>query len=215
MSNLSTDDVKIGGSNIPKTLQPGNVVCKINSIELEPFKFKEGAYHVVLNLEGPDMGKDFEGFFIDNEDHSKGRHKGQVGKVKASQWAFANGTTKTGIEITRDSEILKFIKNLCNALGIEGRSGETIEDLVSKFNDEKPFAGKTMEYCIAGKEYLNKGGYMNYELFLPKYSKAGAQFGTSNVVKFNPEEHIIKKKVENVSEFDTPAAPTEGNDFLM
>jgi len=200
-NKLSTDDVKTGGGGIPKILQPGNTVCTINKIELEPFKFKEGGYHIILHLEGPDLGKDFEGFFIDKNDESKGRYKGQVGQVKASEWAFADGETKSGVPVSRDTEMLKFIKNLCTALGIEGRSGETIEDLVKKFNDEQPFKGKKMEYCICGKEYTNRGGFTNYELFLPKYIKGGAPFGSKGVIKFNPDEHIRKKKVENVTEF--------------
>ena len=90
MSKLNTKDVKSAGG-VPKLIQPGNVVCKINSLELEPFKFKQGGYHLILNLEGPDLGKDFEGFFVDKNNESLGRHKGQVGQVKAGEWAFADG----------------------------------------------------------------------------------------------------------------------------
>lgn len=192
---------------MPKLLQPGNVKCKITEVELEPFKFKPGGYHLVLSLEGPDMGSDFEGFFIDKDNEALGRHKGQVGQVKAGEWAFADGETKGGILVSRDTEILKFIKNLCTALGInawldaQDNKHDTIESLVTAFNTEKPFAGKEIEYCIAGKEYLNRQGYTNYELFLPKFSKTGVPFGTSRVIKFNPDEHIRKKKVENVTEF--------------
>jgi hypothetical protein len=201
MTKLNTDDVQVStGGGTPKTLQPGNVLCKINSIQLEAFKFRPGGYHIILNLEGPDMGKDFEGFWLDKDNESLGRHKGQVGKVKASDWAFSDGETKSGIAISRDAEMLKFIKGLCGALEIPGRSGETIEDLIETFNKEKPFANKFMEFCICGKEYKNKGGYTAYELFLPKFIKGGAPFG-KNVIKFNTEDHIKKLKVEPVSEF--------------
>ena len=198
--SLSTDNVKTGGST-PKLLQPGNIMCKINSIELEAFKFKPGGYHIILNLEGPDLGKDFEGFFLDKSNEALGRHKGQVGKVKATYWAFADESTKTKVPVVRDEEMLKFIKNLCASLGIEGRTGETIEDLITKFNMEKPFTDKYMKYCICGKEYIGKGNYTNYELFLPKYSREGAPFGKGKVVDFDPEKHIIKAKVTTVQEF--------------
>src|SRR5690242_5180162 len=98
MSNLKTADVKTGGGT-PKTLQPGNTVAKINSVSLEEFKFKPGGYHLVMSLEGKDLGASFEGFFINKDKKELGRHKGQVGKVKASEWAFADSTTKTGVAV--------------------------------------------------------------------------------------------------------------------
>lgn len=220
---LNTKDIKTGGGGQPKILQPGNAVCTINAVEVEPFKFKEGGLHVVLHLEGPDLGSDFEGFFIDKNDESKGRYKGQIGKVNSSEWAYADGETKSGIPINRDEEILKFIKNLCVALGIkswldaQNDKHETIEDLVKAFNSEKPFVGKKMEYCLCGKEYVSKG-YTNHELFLPKFTKNGVPFGTSRIIKFNPDEHIRKKKVDPVSEFgndeNTISGPAAG-DFSL
>lgn len=213
MSKLNTVDIKAGNSPTPKTLQPGNSKCSINSIELEEFKYKPGSYYIMLHLEGPDLGPEFEGFFIDKDNETLGRHKGQVGKVKSSEWAYADGETKSGISIKRDDEILKFMKNLCTALDIsnwliaQNDKHDTIESLINAFNVEKPFANKVIEYCIAGKEYLNKAGYTTYELFLPNFSKAGAPFGTKKVITFNPMEHIKKKKVENVTDFgndDTP-----------
>ena len=205
---ISTKDIK--GNNeggIPKNLQPGNHTCTVNGIRLEEFKFKAGAYHIILSLEGPDKGSDFEGFFIDKNNESRGRHRGQVAEVKASEWAYADGQTKSGIEVKRDDEILKFLKNFCNSLGInewlidqDGKHA-TIESLVSALNKEQPFKGKAIDFCIGGKEYTNKNGYTAYDMFLPKFSKAGAPFGTSKVAVFSESEHIRKKKVETVSEF--------------
>jgi hypothetical protein len=205
---ISTKDIK-GNSEggLPKNLQPGNHTCTVNGIRLEEFKFKEGAYHIILSLEGPDMGSGFEGFFIDKNNESKGRHKGQVGEVKASEWAYADGQTKSGIVVKRDDEILKFLKNFCNSFGInewlidqDGKHA-TIESLISALNKEKPFTGVAVDFCVGGKEYTNKNGYTAYDLFLPKFSKSGAAFGKSKVASFNEAEHIRRKKVETVSEF--------------
>ena len=105
---LNTKDIKVGGDGgVPKTLQPGNQKCKLNGARLEEFKFIPGGYHLVLILEGAPIEKDFEGFWIDKNDESLGKHAGQVGDVKASEWAYADGKTKSGIEISRDAEILK------------------------------------------------------------------------------------------------------------
>jgi hypothetical protein len=48
---LSTSDLPEGGSGLSKTFSPGNQKLKINSVKLEPFRFIEGAYHLMLNCE--------------------------------------------------------------------------------------------------------------------------------------------------------------------
>lgn len=222
---LSTKDIKTGGgSEVSKTLDPGNTLAKINSLVLVPFKFRPGGYHLVLNLEGPDLGKDFEGFLIDQDDEKKGRHKGKVGRVRSSEWAYADGQTKSGIEVSRDIEILKFIKSLCKALDIENwletndSKHDTIEQYIDAFNKDMPYKGKFIEYCIGGKEYINKGGYTTFDLFLPKFVKGGAPFGISRVIKFNPDEHIRKKKESAISEFgsdDTTISQETQQDFSL
>jgi hypothetical protein len=116
--SISTKNITSAKAGVPKTLQPGNVVAKIINISLEEFTILKGAYNVVLNLEGTDMGADFEGFFINKDQPNLGRHKGQVGRVKAGEYAFADGTTKSGIIVKRDDEILKFINNICKELGL-------------------------------------------------------------------------------------------------
>lgn len=222
---LSTTDLKVGGGNTPKTLEPGNHLCKINSVSLEEFKLKPGSYHVILHLEGEDMGPEFEGFFLDKDNESLGRHKGKVAKLKLTQWAFADGTTKSGIAVSRNTEMLKALKQLCINLGCtdwlpkqEGKH-ETIESFYGAFNKEAPFKNVFYNFCIAGKEYTNKGGFPAYDLFLPKYSKDGISIEQqgitpSKLLKFNDATHVERKKAETVSEFGnaTPAADaTLGN----
>ena len=96
---------------------------------------------------------------------------------------------------------------------------DTIESFYKAFAKDKPFKGRFFNFCIAGKEYTNKGGYTGYELFLPKYSKEGislesATASPSKLLKFKPEEHIKKKKVETVSEFGDSPSPTSGSDII-
>lgn len=212
--SISTKNIPTGGSSTPKNLQPGNLVAKINDVTLEPFTYKEGAYHLTLHLEGTDRGAEFEGFFINKDRPELGRYKGQVGRVKASEWAYADGETKSGIKISRDTEILKFISNFCKEVGsawLEEADGkyDTIEAFVKGFNDAKPFKDIWFNFCIAGKEYQNKEGYTAYDLFLPKYAKGVVPFeicdkASSKIMKFNEAEHIKRKKVETVAGFDGP-----------
>lgn len=223
MAKLNTKDIKGGEGGVPKTLQPGNQKCTVNSVTVEDFKFKEGGLHIILNLEGPDMGPEFEGFFLDKNDEAKGRHKGQVGRVKAAEYAYADGTTKTGVVISRDNEMLKFLKNFCTALGCgewlidQNGKHETIQSLFKQFDKDKPFKGVVLNYCLCGKEYVDKNGYNNYDLFLPKYSKAGAPYGTNRVLAFNEAEHIKRKKNESVTEFgsDNTISGAASADFQL
>lgn len=224
MSNLSTKNIPTGGEGVSKTLEPGVSLCKINNVSLDEFKFKEGGLNVILHLEGEDLGKSFEGFFIDKDRPELGRHKGKVGTVKATEWAFADGETKTKIPVNRDQEMLKWLKQFCTSLDClpwldsQDNKHATIQSLFAAFDKEKPFANKFYRFCIAGKEYTNRAGYTAYELFLPKYSKDGVpvesdDVSVSRLIKFNSSEHIKKRKIENVSGFGK--APETSDDFAL
>lgn len=208
---LSTQNIPKQGGGVMKTLEPGNQAVTIVSVEMKPFTFKPGAYEIHLNVVGKDMGPDFQGFFIDKNNESLGRYKGQVGRVKASEWAFADGVTKSGIKISRDTEILKWLNSLCEAIGkkswmdAQDNKHADIESLVNAFIMDKPFENLELNMCIAGKEYMNKE-FLKYDLFLPKFSKTGVPFELANVEKsklaiFDEKVHIIRKKVENVANF--------------
>jgi len=217
---INTKDVPMGGGTTPKSLQPGNVNIKINKLYLEKFPFGENAYHIALDCEGPALGGDFEGFFINKDNENEGRYKGQVGRVKSSQWAYQDKVLPNMI-IDRDVEITKFLKNLAIATDClewyEAQDGkhETIESLVEKMNEDAPFKNKFITACLAGREYENKAGYTSYDLFFPKYSKSGIPFensaneSTGKVYRFNANDHIIKRKVKEVEDFE----PATTDDF--
>lgn len=207
---LSTK-IAAGSSGPSKTITPGRVTAKINSVILEENRFKPGSYHVILNLETEDMGPDFEGFFINKDNPELGRYKGQIGKVKTSEWAYADGETKMGTKVSRDLEILRAVKNLCNEMSImdwydaQDEKHETIEDLIAAFNSEAPFRDRWMDYCIAGREYLNKQGYTNYDLYLPKFNKGTTPYATldneSKLIQFDAATHIRKSEAKPVESF--------------
>lgn len=221
---INTKDIPTGGGKAPKTLQPGNINITINKIYLDEYKWEENAYNVMLDCEGPDLGSDFEGFFIDQSNEKAGRYKGQVGRVRASQWPFKDKLLPGGIQISRDVEIAKFLKNIAVATDCvkwyEGQNGkhETIESLVAKMNADAPFKGKVISACLAGKEYQNKAGYTNHDLFFPKFSKTGIPFesvttDSGRVYSFNEEDFILRKKEsKEVEEF---AASADDADFSL
>lgn len=215
---LSTKDLQESAS-VRKTIAPGNHTLKINNVELESFKFKEDAYHLILNVETEPL-KDFEGFLIDVTDSSKGNYKGQVGKVKSNRYAYADGETPTGIKINRDRSILMFLKSLCQALSLsdggekfktwftdQDGKHETIESFVESFSAQLQNGEPIyMDFCIGGKEYENKNGYINYDMFLVKSINGSFAYGTVNsekVMKYDKDNqyHLIALKVKDVESF--------------
>jgi hypothetical protein len=212
---------------LPKTLQPSNTMGRINNITLED-GFEEGQLNVVLHLESPDLGENFEGFLVDKDNPNGGRYRGQIGRVKIAPFAFSNAVVN-GRTIDRDLSILQALKSLASALGktqeLDLIEAATIEQYVKKA--AKVLSGNTfLNWCLAGKEYLNKEGYTNYELFLPKavykvrkagevegvpYENIDVEIDKSKLYKFDPVAHIRKKKAAAaVTGFSTPAPTATG-----
>ena len=202
MALSTTDLTTSGGNGLPKTIAPGNHELKINSIRLDEFRFIEGAYHILLETETKPIDG-FEGFMKDRNDESQGHYKGQIGRVKASQYAFADGETKSGIKIQRDRSVLMFLKNLSNALGIndwfteQDNQHETIQDFVEAFNSTAPYQDKYLHCCIAGKEYENKSGYIAYDCWFAKAQnkKYGYSSTKETMLSYDESKHL--RKIEN------------------
>ena len=223
---LSTTDLGTGGNGLPKTISPGNHVLKINMIDLEDFKFIDGAKHLILHVETEPIAG-FEGFALDKDNPEKGHYDGQIGRVKASQYAFADGETKTGIKIQRDRSILIFLQSLCKTLGVndwfteQDGKHDTIEDFIDAFNASAPIKDKYLEFCIAGREYEGKTGYTNYDMWLPKSENRKYSFGEieeGKVITFDESKHLKKLETKEVKsfgddEFTTP--PKTSSDFSL
>jgi hypothetical protein len=227
---LSTKDLvnENGGGGMAKTIAPGNHTLKINSVVLEDFQFIDGAKHLVLNVETEPI-EGFEGFLIDKDDESKGKYKGQIGRVKASQYAFADGQTKSGIKIQRDRSLMMFLANLSKATGImswfeeQDNKFNTIEDFVKNFSNNAPLKDKYLDFCIAGKEYENKSGYTAYDMWLPKAENnkyAYGNEGSDRILKYDEAKYLKKLEVKPVDNFgdDDDDFPTPGktsSDFSL
>lgn len=211
---ISTKKIPIVG----KLIEPGNVIAKINNITFEKAIFKKkdekdpDSWNIVFHIEGPDLGKDFEGFFLDFNTPAKGRYKGLVGKVKAEEWPFKDGVTTNGVEVKRDKLLLRFLHNICETLGLtswldaEDNKHDSIDSLIQKFCEDGLYRDKWLKMCIIGKEYLNAKKFLNYDLSFPKFSKTNVPFelesaNPSKLISFDPSVHIRKKKVESLDSF--------------
>jgi hypothetical protein len=215
MSKLSTKDVPTSGEGgLPKTIEPGTQTLKINSVELKRFPFMEGGqgYYLMLNVETEPIDN-FEGFLVDRDNENGPHYNGQVGQVKTNYFYYKNGQTKSGIQIYRDLEILKQVKNICISADCikwfdeaDGKY-DTIEQFVEAFDKAGPFKDTFLNFTLGGKEYENNKGYTSYDLFIPKLKKGFVGYEAkdtpkSKLLPFNKDEQIIKKKVQSVDSFD-------------
>lgn len=226
---LSTKDVPEtgGGSGISKTLQPGNTVVKINSIELRKEPFEGDPYNILLHCEGEPQGDGFEGFAIDKNRPELGHAKGQVGRVRATEYSFSNRVFD-GKPINRDQDMLKWLKSFCTAVGCQewfiaqDEKHDTIADFIDQLNMDKPFEGVWLNACLAGKPYTNAQGFLNYDLYLPWFNAKAVPLEhvdakPSKLITFNQELHIKagkKKAIASVDEFGVGGrTKVKGSDF--
>ena len=94
------------------------------------------------------------------------------------------------------------------------------------FNADKPFKNKFVKMCVAGREYMNKAGYINFDLYLPRAGRGqvsieSAEKEGSKLIAFDSEAHIKKAKTESVTSFsaasdddlDVPTTSKVSSDF--
>jgi len=224
---LNTKDMSAGSGRTKPVLDPGNHVVKINSITLDQTPYDADSYNIHLHVETAPVGGGFEGFFKDYNDQSQGRYSGQIGRVRISPFPFKDTTLPSGREISRDQEILKHMITLAETLdmrdGLDSIEAETIESFMTEC-DKLMGASKLMNMCIGGREWENKEGYVNNDLFLPRISKDGIAMEAldkenSRLLKFDRAVHVkaLVKKDAPTNGLETPfkADSGSGNDFEL
>jgi len=194
---------------------------KINSITFDQTPYDREAYNVVLHVESEPVGGEFEGFLVDSNNPNGARYKGQVGRVRLSPYPFKDATLPSGREVSRDTEVLRAMIYLSEVLGkrdeLDSIEANTIEEFME--SADKVLSGDTfINACIGGREWENKEGYINYDLFLPRNSRDGVALEAldtenSRLFKFSKEEHVRElKKTQTTSSFE-PASSNAGDDF--
>lgn len=203
----TTDIPESSGGGLNKMLIPGNHKIKVNDIIFEVPPFDNKAISIKLQVEGESLGKDFQGFFRDAQNESKGRHEGQVATVKTNPYGnYSDKTFATG-EIVRDTEILKFLNKFCEATNCsdwlieQDEKFSKISDLLKAFKKDAPFKDVYFYACLAGKEYEAKNGRVNNEIFFPKFNLTSIPFANLKqeeiVVKYEPNLHFTKLEKGN------------------
>lgn len=208
------------GGGVYKGINPGNYKAKINKLELWPrdyWKPEENALFLVLKMETTKPSPDFEGYPIDENNPDGPKHEGLVGNVKYSSYAYKDGfNTRTNMEESRDSKILKDLLSLCMELGIVdwfkkyNNKLSSIEEWIEKFNEEMPAKDVYLEVCIAADEYIGKDGKIRKTLYFARSEQVAG-------VWHNPYKGLLnaKKKVVvyNEAKHFKRATPTEVEGF--
>ena len=218
---LSTKDLQVSSGKTPKTLRPGNVIAKVTGIYLQAQKSKPENYFLIMNLEGEDMGADFEGFLYDSDNPQLGRAKGQVARVKYSQFSYRDMVSKAGQPIARDTQILRDIVSLASALGVREKLDEIEALTIEKFVEQASKVlnnGIFLYWCIGGAQYMKDNGNKDYALNLPKYERGVSTANYANlsnkaaVTPFNGEKHVQDDTIKSdapVAGWDTSAPKPE------
>lgn len=221
---LNTKDMSAGSGGTKPVIGTGNHKVKINSITFDQTPYDADAYNITLNVESRPMNGEFQGFLVDQNNPNGPRYKGQVGRVRFSPYAYKDTTLANGNEISRDTEVMKAMIFLSEALGkraeLDKISANTIEEFMIACNS----LFSNSEYvnmCLGAREWENKDGYINNDLFLPKLSKAGVPIEAldaepSRLLTYdsNDTNHLrraIKKVSPTTSNFEP--AKTTGDDF--
>ncbi len=224
---LSTKDMSAGAGKVKPVLGVGNQLIKINAITMDQTPYDTEAYNITLHCESEPVKGDFTGFLKDVNNPNGERYEGQVGRVRMSPYPYKDATLPSGRVVNRDTEIMKAMITLSEVLGLRSDldliEAETIEDFMKACNSLFSGTGY-FNACVGGREWENKEGYVNYDLYLPRPSKDGvpmeaADTENSRLLTFNKAEHVreLQNKTNNTSTntnvpFET-AGTSIGDDF--
>ena len=108
--------------------------------------------------------------------------------------------------------------------GLDSIEAETIEDFMRECDDLMG-GSKLINMCIGGREWENKEGYVNNDLYLPRISKDGIAMEAldkenSRLLKFDRAVHVkalVKKDVNpnGADELPFKADSGSGSDFEL
>ena len=223
---LNTKDMSAGTGKAKPVIGTGNQKIKINSITFDQTPYDMDAYNITLHVESEPMDGDFNGFLKDVNNPSGPRFEGQVGRVRFSPYPFKDTTLPNGNEISRDNEVLKamiFISETVNKREeLDSIEASTIEDFMSKASIICSNTGY-INACLGAREWENREGYVNNDLFLPKRNRMGIPLEAldvedSNLTVFDKTDSnhfrpFIKKEPTVVNSFEPSS--TSGSDFEL
>ena len=212
---LSTKDMSAGSGGTKPVIGTGNQKVLINSITFDQTPYDMDAYNITLHVESEPIVGEFNGFLKDVNNPNGERYAGQVGRVRFSPYPFKDATLNNGNEISRDTEVLKAMVFLSEVVGkrneLDAIEANTIEDFMMKAANICSQTGY-VNACLGAREWENKEGYVNNDLFLPKRNRMGVPLEkvdaeNSNLITFdkNDTNHfrpMVKKESAPANNFE-------------
>ena len=223
---LNTKDMSAGTGKAKPVIGTGNQKIKINSITFDQTPYDMDAYNITLHVESEPMGGDFNGFLKDVNNPNGPRFEGQVGRVRFSPYPFKDTTLPNGNEIIRDNEVLKAMIFLSETVNkreeLDAIEASTIEEFMSKASGICSNTGY-INACLGAREWENREGYVNNDLFLPKRTRMGIPLEALDVedskltvfdkTDSNHFRPFAKKEPTVVNSFEPSS--TSGSDFEL
>tara|TARA_R110002012_G_scaffold77578_1_gene196804 strand:+ start:133 stop:807 length:675 start_codon:yes stop_codon:yes gene_type:complete len=221
---LSTKDMSAGSGGTKPVIGAGNHKIKINSITFDQTPYDSEAYNIMLHIESEPVTGEFNGFLKDMNKPDGERYEGQVGRVRFSPYPYKDTVLNNGNEIKRDNEVLKAMVFLAEVVNkrdeLDAIEANTIEDFMIKAAKVCSNTGY-IRSCLGAREWENKEGYVNNDLFLPKRTRDGVPLEAdntenSNIIIFDKQntQHfrpLIKKENATTTNFEPAVA--SGDDF--
>jgi len=217
---LSTKNIKSDGGNLRPVIDAGNHKLKINDITFSQTPFDKDAYNIVLHVETEPVEGEFQGFLVDPANPAGPRYKGQVGRVRFSQYAYQDKVLPSGISLKRDDMVLKSMVFLSETLKMRDELDMIEANDIFEFMKACTQMFKDSAYinmCIGGREWENRDGYVNLDLFLVKRSRTETSLEAidvedSRLIKFDAEKHIKRLVKKTVTKFENKDS-FSGDDF--
>lgn len=184
---LSTKDIKVGegSKNVGPLVRPGVHKVKIYDLysEVPGYTDQNAPDKISVNIRvETEPIEGIQAWRLYNDNPNSPLAEGQIGIVSLNPYGFSSRKLQDGTVIDRDTSILRVLKALAKAKGVENEidliEADTIEQFVSSAkaiicNDEY------LHMVIGGKKSA-KNGYYNYYLDLasPK-GRPGKSFSTN------------------------------------
>lgn len=218
---LSTKDIKVGegSGNVSPLIKPGTHKVRLYDLYAEKPGYNDpnspDKLNVNLRVETEEV-PGLKGWDLFRGEPQKGQAKGQIGIVSLNPYGFSSRKLNDGTIIDRDTSILRLLKALAKAKGVEEEldliEANTIEQFVSMAK-EVICDDEYINMVIGGKKSA-KDGYFNFYLNLASAKgRPGKAFSTDETELFSYDEsvdvYVTKAAQELIDERAQGSKPVE------
>lgn len=218
---LSTKDIKVGegSGNVSPLIKPGIHKVRIYDLYAEKPGYNDAnapdKLNVNLRVETEEV-PGLQGWKLYRDNPNSPLAKGQIGTVSLNPYGFSSRKLQDGTLIDRDTSILRILKALAKAKGVEEEldliEANTIEQFVSMAKEV--ICDNEFIHMVIGGKKSAKDGYFNYYLNLASgKGRPGKAFSTDATELFAYDEstdiYVTKAAEELAAEKAQGSKPVE------